>query len=229
MSWSFIAAGTAVSGFNTTITPAIPAFTPGQIAYLQSQSYAGSLPTPTIAGWQRVSPGVNANQIAGWVRLLQAGDTGPAISWGNQWASAWIDIFQGPASIAGIIHSFVDKISNSTNTVDYNPLSISQPGCLVIAGGYRNKTVTTNGGSFGALTGFTQKNSQVIAGTAIAAVTSYQIQTNATSIGVIGQPFATDSSQQYESFMVSLLPLITQTAIPAGPRQVFVRETIEQF
>lgn len=229
MAWS-ITAGTPVTGFNTTITPTIPAFTVGQIGYLQSQSYMGTLPTPTIPGWQRISPSTVANQVVGWLRILQAGDTGPAISWGNQWASAWVDIIAGgPATLSGILHSSSDKANSTTNTIDYNSLSVSQPGCLLIAGGARNKTATSNGGVFGNIPGFTTLNTSVIAGTALAAVTNYQIQTTAANISLTGQTYTLDSSQQYESFIIALQPTVTQVPIPAWPRQVFVKETIEQY
>lgn len=229
MTWA-ISAGTPVTGFDTTITPSIPFFSAGQIGYLQSQSYQGSLATPSVAGWLKLSPGVNANQIAGWFRILQSGDTGPSLSWGNQWASAWIDVIAGgPTTLSGILQSSSDKVNATTNTLDYAALPVAQPGCLIIAAGARDKTATSDGGTFGVLPGFTRINTSVIAGTALAAVTSYQVQTNAVNIPSTGQSFTTDASLQYESFMIALSPLITQLPIPSWPRQVFVRETIEQF
>lgn len=205
--YAAIGYGTPVSGFNAAIQPAIPAFTPGNLLVLQSQSYAGNLATPSLSGWTKVSPGTLANQIACWIRIAQAGDVGPSISWGNQWASAWINVYSGnPSTLTGIVHASNDRVNSSTNTVGYPTLGITQAGCLVILGGYRNKSATSNGGSFNALTGFAKHNQSVISGIAIAAVTNDVIQTTATNIAQLSQVFTTDTNQQYESFAIALMP-----------------------
>lgn len=223
--WSLVSTGSPAVGASP--TPTIPSFTPGQIGYMQSQAAGGTVPAPV--GWTKVSPNINATVIAGWIRVLQSGDAGPTLNWGGLLSTAWIDVFSGPATVVNLIDDSIDTAGSSTSSINYSPLAIDMPGCLVIQAGMRIKTSTTDGKTFTALPGFTILNSSVTVGSGIAAVTNYAIQTNAASLGSQSQSFPADTSQPFRSFSVALVPLITQLPIPSGARQTFVSTHYIQF
>ena len=210
MSYALVGTGAATTGFNATLAPAIPsAAGAGNLLLLFTGSYQGSLSTPTVAGWTKLSPGVNANQVAIFGKIAVGGDATPSISWGNQFAFAFVVAYSGnPASVSGIVHASSDRANDTTNSIGYAALTITQPGCLVLAAGSRDKTSASNGGSFLTYGSFAIRQSSISTNTSNAAVLNDLIQTTAANVAAGFQTFsiADGSAQQYESITLALLP-----------------------
>lgn len=210
MSFAFIAAGAETTGFDVALTPAMPAgFSAGNILLLHTGSYQGSQTLTPPAGWLPLSPFNNAQQTGLYGKIAVGGDSSPSMHWPGQFAYASVLAYSGnQASLTGIVHASLDTTGLSTLDIVYNALTITAAGCLVIAAGQKNKTSTSNGATFNSITGFTQRQSSIINGATPAGVFNDQIQTTATNIASLVQAFsiADPTSQDYESFIVALLP-----------------------
>lgn len=236
MSYALVNTAAVTSGFNVTLAPAMPAgFAAGNLLLLQTQCYQGSLATPTVSGWTLLSPGVKAKQIALFGKIAVGADASPSITWGNQFASAWVTAYSGnQASLSGIVHASIDYLATNVSAVTYLALPITQPNCLVIAGASRDKTANTDTGVWDAITNFSIRQSSILAGASIAAVMNDWIQTTATTAPQVIQ-YMTKSdltAQQYESYVVALLPNVVTGPIypvPSGARQTFVNDIILQY
>ena len=219
MAYAHIADGTPTSGFNTAISPAMPTgYSAGNLLLLHTGVYQGAGATPTVTGWTLLSPGTLANQVALFGRIATGSDTA-SISWGNQFAFAMVSAYSGnPTTLTGIVHASVDYLHTSVNAMQYQALTITQPGCLVLAAFGRDKTATSNGVSIFSLSGFTLRNSITLTGTSIMGGFNDQIQTTATNLTASNQSFGVSevSAVQYELYTVALLPLASSTLTAAS-------------
>lgn len=208
MTYALLGTGAATTGFNVTLTPAIPvAAVAGCLLLLHTGSYQGSLGTPAVSGWTKLSPGVNANQVALYGRIATGSDAA-SVAWGNQFSFAFVTAYSSNlATLTGIVHASADKANLATNAVGYSALTITQANCLVIAGAAKDKTATTNGATYSTYGGFSVRNQVTLSGTSISAVMNDLIQTTATSL-TAGNQFLTiaeSANTQYESYVVALL------------------------
>jgi hypothetical protein len=209
MAYSLIATGAVVVGNNVTLSPPMPAgFSAGQLLLLQSGVFMGTFATPAVAGWTLLSPGVNEHEVALWAKIAVGSDAPPAITWGTNYAYAFVTAYSGnPASLAGIVHASADHIGTTTNSIFYSGLTITQPGCLVICGGSRNKTPTSNAATFAAVGSFAIRNTSIPNGPNVAGVMNDWIQSAATTFSTLTQTYSiADTAAPYNSFSVALLP-----------------------
>jgi hypothetical protein len=223
MSYSLIATGTAVSGFNATLTPPMPAgFSAGNLLLLSTGSQIGSLPSPTVAGWTILSPGVHSIQSPLYGKIAAGGDASPSVAWGSQFAWAAVTAYSGnQASLTGIVHASVDIGALSTNKINYPALTITQANCLVVCGGLRNKTSTSNGATAGTVGSFSIRNSLFLTSGNIEGIFNDWIQTTATSVPAQSQTWsiADSTSQNFECYVIALLPA---SAPPTGTSQLAI-------
>ena len=217
MTWALVAAAAPVSAYNQTLVPTMPAgFVAGNILIAQSQIYIGSYATPSAAslgaGWVQLSPGVNAKQVALWGKQAVGNDPAPTIEWAgngaNVTASAWVTAYSGGSLN---LHASADWANTDTENLRFAALTITQPNCLVIAGGARDKTSASNAGSWGTpgAGSFAVRNSLILSGANIAGVMNDWIQTGAVSLSsqfLQSMGVADASAQSQESFTIALLP-----------------------
>jgi hypothetical protein len=221
MAYAPINVGPVASAYNAALSITMPTgFAAGNLLLLQSQIYQGSAATPTVSGWTRLSPGVNAKQIALWGKIAVGSDAAPSINWGssvNVFSSAWVAAYSGnPSTLTGIVHASADELNNNKQDIDYPALAITQPDCLVIAGGARDKTSATDSATFGTLGDFVIRQSSVLPASSgnLAAVMNELIQTSPTSLAAVYQSMSTEdaTTQQFESFVIALLPAVTASS-----------------
>ena len=116
-------------------------------------------------------------------------------------------------SISGIVHASVDyQHADTQSSLNYQGLTITQPGCLVLAFGGRNKTSTKDGASYSAFSGFTlPPNGQfLLSGANISGAFNYAIQSTATNFASANNPLSgsadSPATQAQETCVIALLP-----------------------
>lgn len=212
MAYAPINTATPSTGFNATLTPAMPSgFVAGNLLLLHTGEYQGSDPTPSVVGWTLLSPGVLANQVALFGRIAMGGDASPAITWGNQYSFAFVTAYSGnPSSLASIVHASADHLHSDEQFILYPALTITAPNCLVIAAGSRDKTTVSDGGTFDTYGSFTIRNTSIMTNPnpTPAGVLNDWIQTTPTSISAGFQTFtiADSVNMQNEGYIVALYP-----------------------
>ncbi len=208
--YTFHAAGAysslAAGGGN--MTPAMPAFSAGELGLLESGVNSTSISPPTISGWTVLTPQVNVLGAALYGRILQAGDTSPTFQWdASHQAFSRILSFGGDVytDLATIVAISNDRATSTVGRVAVG--STSAPAAangLVIRAGRCVKTATNNG-------------SQLVQnGTALAAALWYWQQTTATATSADQAPLTNaDTSNNSQGYTVVLKS--SSIAIPYPP------------
>lgn len=203
------------------MTPAMPAFSAGELLLLETGVNSISVSPPAIAGWTMISPGFNILGAALYARIAVGGDTSPTFQWdASHQAFARILSFNGDVytDLATIVSVANDRAGNATGRIIVGATAApAQNNCLVIRGGRCVKTATNNGSAFGDWgdSGIYTKagNTQLVQnGAALAAGLWYWIQTNAAGTNVDSAPLTnTDTSANSQGYTVVL-----RSAVPAG-------------
>jgi hypothetical protein len=210
-------ASTIVGG---NLSPAFPSYSGVTLGVLETGVNSTSITAPTISGWTKVSPNVNAPCSALYVRLLQAGDT-LSFQWdAGHAAYARISAFGGDVytDLSTIVDSSSsDRGTNSTGRISVQVTAApSQPNSLIIRGGHCVKSSTNNGSSFNdwlvdsgiytkvGATQLVQTNANM------AAALWYWQQTTATATSSDSAALTnTDSSANTQAFTVILKSAVT--------------------
>ncbi len=153
--YTLVAAGASSRQYNAAITPSLPAgYVAGNLLILQSQAGIAAYSAPAVAGWTLLASNASLG-VWGLIATGTAADA-PSVNWGtiNADASAWIIAYSGnPVTLGaitantpgGIIHavSAYPTPANNVSNIDYEGLTITSPGCLVLLCGARNNTSAT--------------------------------------------------------------------------------------
>jgi len=179
--------GAYATGFNTAITPAMPAgWAVGNLLILfAGDDGAGN--TQTVAGggtggYTLLSPNSLSTDCNIWGRIAQAGDTSPSITSStacNQFGML-VAYTGNPPSITGIVNVSGDRQNTSPQQILCELLTQITPtvnGCLFLAGGRRIKTSAGDGETVNTLTNFSIIASSIPTGANAAAVLNEWIQT----------------------------------------------------
>lgn len=219
MTYAIVGTGAVTSGFNATLTPAFPTYSTGNLLLLVTGEQIGSDPTPNLSaqGWTQLSPGTHAHQVALYGRIATGLDS-VSIAWGNVYSFAWICSYSGnPSTLTGIVHASGDVSNSNSNGIVFPAVTITATGCLVIAAGARDKTATTNGATWNAISGYTKRQSSVPSGSIFAAIMNDQVQTSPVSFASVNQSLSiSDSNQPYEGYVVALYPFVAVSGAPSS-------------
>jgi hypothetical protein len=234
--YALVGTGTAVSGFDITLTPIVPAAAVvGNLLLMQTSISIDSTAPPLISGWTQLSPnysgGATLTSLALYGKIAtSAGGAGssdnPSFTWGNVLQDAYIMAFSGNPTHLNLIvdnSAFLYTGATSTNNVAYASLTPTTANCLVIAGGTRIKTAAANGATWATYGSFTIGQSLVQTGATMASVMNYWAQSAITTITAGAQTYspADSSAQLYQSYILSL----GQGLGPVGgtvPRLIYV-------
>lgn len=221
--------------FNAANTAVAKPFVTGTGLVLVSGEYMGADATPsTPASWTKLSPGVNANQIAAWGFTSVTGSEAiPPITWGNQTSWAIVLNWLGLMAMATAVDSAGtgDRVSTTTTNI-VGPTSAkvpSQSGSLVLLVGQKDKLAASNTTTFTAPSGFTMLAQQTLSGTSLAVCLAYQIQTAIATIpgnlSFVGSA-ADGSAQSMQGVLITLKPAIATFAPPPPQRNQRVHHTL---
>lgn len=217
----------ARSAFSASVTPVVSGtWNVGDLGVI----VAGANPVPvtpnTPSGWTStaVQTGTN-NSLWLYSRIMQLGDTVPAITWGSSQngACACAAMFSGNQNtLTGIVDKESDSGLNSTKDLSTTgSLVPANDGCLVLYAGIRSKTATSNGTTFTSPANFTTIDQFSINGTTTAGLFSYWIQTTATAFGSAGGvgSIADGSTQATRGFRIAFIPAAAPPP-PPGPQTI---------
>lgn len=225
--YTFHATGayTSLGGSGGNMTPAMPAFSVGDLLLLETAVNSISISPPTISGWTKLTTNSVILGAALYGRIAVGGDTSPTFQW-----DAGHQTFSRITSLSGDVYTDLTTIVATSNergastngAVAVNATSApSVTNCLAIRGGRCIKTLTNNGSAFkdwSTDAGIYTKigNTQVVqsGSSALAGGLWFWQQTNATATSADGAQL-TNSDTAGNSQGYTLL-LKTLTASPVG-------------
>lgn len=152
----FNAAGaySSLSGGGGNMTPAMPAFSVGDLLLLDTGVNSISIAPPTIGAgaWTKLTTNSVILCAALYGRIAQAGDTSPTFQWdaGHQ-AYSRISSFTGVVytDLTTIVAVSNERAASTAGAIAVNATAApSVANCLVIRGGRCLKTATSNGATF---------------------------------------------------------------------------------
>jgi hypothetical protein len=176
---TFVAAGTAASGSNTSVTPGLPAgILAGDLLVAVASirnSGTGTVNTPT--GWTMVKDSGNLRMM---VRRYVAGDVAPTITFAGGVANA--DTFGRIAAFrraSEVPAASTAQLNGSAQNIAYGALTPTAAGYAIVAAAWKQDDWT----SVAALAGWTEISEQTsTTGDDASQAWDYQIQTTATAI-----------------------------------------------
>lgn len=181
---TLVAAGTyqAATGGASTTPVAGGAYLAGDALIIHAAQALGADTLATPSGWTLLSADTNAHQckLFGLIAATSS-ETMPALNWGPATVSeSVVHVFRGVDASFTTTATAADRATNTTANITGN-VSARTPsldGSLVLFGGLRNKTTTTNGVVLSAPTNFTMLAQDAPNGSArISIGTCYWIQT----------------------------------------------------
>lgn len=207
MGYAFKSVAAASTGF-TALTPAMPTFSAGDLLLLCTAVRANAETLATPAGWVLVSKDSVAPNIKFFGRIAQAGDSAPSIDWSaSSQAFAQIASFNGDVApdVAAAI-AFQQEQSGTDSSLQYQRLTMGAAKTLILAGGKKTKTATSDGTTVDALSGFTQLGQSAPAGNNVVVYWGYQIQDACANINALTQTMSgTAEAGAYQTTMAALL------------------------
>ncbi len=224
MSFTFVNHGTAATG-NGALNPGAPAgVSVGDLLLLSLVGRDNTQTAPAPTGWTLISPTLPVSWNYLYARIADgtALDTPTGLLYtGSTRSQAQISAFTGGqyTDLSTIVTNSVSQYLPGTQvSILYsNGLTIAPANCLVIALGTKNKTVTSNGTTINALSGFTPivANGTVVNGTDISQWWGYQIQTSPTNIAASLTQTLTGTTEtlQYTSLLIAIQ---ASAALPAS-------------
>jgi hypothetical protein len=212
--------GAFATGYNTTVTPAMPAgWAAGDVLILFAANDEAATTQSVTSGWTLLSPNSGSKACNLWGRIAQMGDTSPGVTTsGPANQAAMIAAYTGgPTSISGIVNVSGDRANSSTQQILcqlITPITPTVANCAVIAVGCRVKTSAADGETVNALSGFTTVASSIGSGATVAAVYNDWIQTTPTAVG--GHAQTTSVADTAGNTLASYIAIIPGTGGGGG-------------
>jgi hypothetical protein len=217
MGYTLVNKGAEIDGSSGTLVVPMPSgWAAGNLGLIRADGRNNADTITTPSGWQLLSPNSIVTWSAIFGRILQAGDTAPSVVWsGAHQDVAQMSAWSGTVwpDITTIVAASVEK-SGTNNDIVYDALTVPVDNCLCISAGSHNKTSASNTASIDALTGATQIDQQVIAGTAIMAYWGYVQQTSKANLTTHTQTITNSAESLQYSTIILALKSATTVVVP---------------